>query len=846
MAVGVSNFPQSIDTAVELIQPANNATTALDGSLTNSATTIVVNSTAPFSATGMIAIGDELVTYTGKTSTSFTGCTRGYDGTTASAHASGTSVEDVIARAHHNVLSSAIISTQAKLGSGSSVPAANTVLKGIGAGSSAYGQIVNADVDPSAAISYSKLALSTSIVNADIASNAAIDYAKLATLTTNRLLTSSSTGAVSASTLTWNATDSAVGAIKAIDFTGVTTAVTPLRLQFNTDLVTAELGLNANVTLPIGQVEMVQVKRSTNGGLAKGKVVYVVGSDGANKTVDYAIATSGITGDTTLGVIAETVSGGGKAFCITSGFVSGISTTGLTEGQPVYLSHTSAGDLVSTAPSAPNHRIQVGYCVREHASQGVIFVSIRTAYELWELCDVSAPNPVAAGSTLIRNATTGVWTAATLTAGTGVSITNGDGAITISSSGVAGGTTGDYQVNSSGTFAAGVLSQSSGRLTSTATAASSGVVPYLRFVTPADTGLTASTEAPGIVFGGDASGTTVTRTRAAGAVTTQREYIFTAPTYAAASATTITTAATLAVTSAPIAGSNVTLTESFAALFRTDTTAQVASIALQNANSSGWNGVSFRNSTGSQRAQIVYTPTASESLRLYYSGSFYVGDPTAYALMVDGSYNVAIGTSTETSARCIIAADSSKGTSTSANSLRIYHGTNSSVNAFQVQTHPWQANPGVRYGFFLSASESRDCITDSHGGQQNRGTITELVTLSTVGATTDTTIQIPANSLVLGVTVRVTTTIAGIDSTLLQIGDATTAARFGSIAAFTAGTTGVGLNHLQGGISTDAAGPILTSATAVRLTLSGGADNTPSAGAVRVTIHYISLTAPTS
>jgi hypothetical protein len=152
----------------------------------------------------------------------------------------------------------------------------------------------------------------------------------------------------------------------------------------------------------------------------------------------------------------------------------------------------------------------------------------------------------------------------------------------------------------------------------------------------------------------------------------------------------------------------------------------------------------------------------------------------------------------------------------------------------------------VRYGYFYNTAESRGRIFDPNGGQQTRGTLTENVTLDTNGATTDPTIQIPANSLVLGVTVRVTTGITGIDSTALEIGDATTAARFGSIAAFPAGTTGVGLNHLQGGISTDAAGPIVTSATAVRLTLSGGTDDTPSAGAVRVTIHYLSLTAPTS
>lgn len=855
MAVGVSNFPGSLDTAVELIQPANNALTTLDGNLTINAVTIVVQSTAAFSTSGLIMVGSEIISYTGKTSTSFTGCVRGFNGSTATTHTTGTTVEDVIVGAHHSVLSSALIATQTKVGSGASTPTANTVLRGTGAGTSAFGAIVNADIDPAAGIPYSKLSLTGAIVNADVSSTAAIAYSKLAALTANRLLVSSAGGAVSASTLTWNATDSAVGALKAIDFTGVTTAVTPLRLQFNTDLVTAELGLNANVSLPIGQAEMIQVKRSTNDGLAKGKVVYVVGSDGANKTVGYALATSAITGDTTLGMMTETVNGGSKGFCVTSGLVSGLTTTGLTEGTPVYLSATSAGDLVSTAPAPPNHRIQVGYCVKEHASQGVIYVNIRTAYELGELCDVSAAAPIAAGSLLIRNATTGVWAKGTLTAGTGISITNGDGAITINSTGVAAGSTGDYQINSSNAFAAGVLSQSSGRLTSTATAVSSGVTPYLRLITPADTGLTASTEAPGIVFGGDASGATVTRTRAAGATTTQREYLFTAPTYAAASATTITTAATVAITGAPIAGSNVTLTNSFGLYIATDSSATLpSSLALQNANASGYSGISFRNNSGTTRSSIAYVPTGGAGTPDYLlitipaSGggdstkrAFTLGCSSGNAFNVnsDGQINVCSNvTRWDLTAKCTIQNDVANQIP-----LTVLHGDSTpTVNAIQVRDREER----VRYGLFINPTETRSRLLDNDAGQQNRAMLTELVTLSTVGATTDTTMQIPANSLVLGVTVRVTTGITGIDSTALQIGDATTAARFGSIAAFTAGTTGVGLNHLQGGISTDAAGPIVTSATAVRLTLSGGTDNTPSAGAVRVTIHYISLTAPTS
>jgi hypothetical protein len=92
----------------------------------------------------------------------------------------------------------------------------------------------------------------------------------------------------------------------------------------------------------------------------------------------------------------------------------------------------------------------------------------------------------------------------------------------------------------------------------------------------------------------------------------------------------------------------------------------------------------------------------------------------------------------------------------------------------------------------------------------------------------------------------VTTSIAGVDSTTLSIGDATTAARFGTTTTLTSGQTVVGINHMKGNVSTEAAGPTQTSAAAVRITLSGGGDNTPSGGVVRVTIHYTSLIAPTS
>lgn len=128
--------------------------------------------------------------------------------------------------------------------------------------------------------------------------------------------------------------------------------------------------------------------------------------------------------------------------------------------------------------------------------------------------------------------------------------------------------------------------------------------------------------------------------------------------------------------------------------------------------------------------------------------------------------------------------------------------------------------------------------------------ISENITLATGGATTNSTANLlPANSLILGVTAFITTTVAGVDSTSMQIGDSTTAARFGTFGAaatLLVGATVVGITHWNGNISTTATGPTQAAAATLRLTLAGGGDNTPSAGAVRVTVAYLQFTPPTN
>ena len=67
-------------------------TTTTSTTHTDSVTTITVSSTTGFDSSGTLFIANEQVTYTGTTSTTFTGCTRGANDTTAASIASGVQV----------------------------------------------------------------------------------------------------------------------------------------------------------------------------------------------------------------------------------------------------------------------------------------------------------------------------------------------------------------------------------------------------------------------------------------------------------------------------------------------------------------------------------------------------------------------------------------------------------------------------------------------------------------------------------------------------------------------------------------------------------------------------------
>lgn len=138
---GVLRFPANADDADSLIRAANNVSSTLNGSITSGSSSIVLGSGSAFPATGVLSIDSELIIYTSKSTNTFSGLTRGAFSTSAASHSNGAAVRLNILAQHHSIQTDAILALEAKLGTSSSTPAADTVLQGTGSGTSAWSSL---------------------------------------------------------------------------------------------------------------------------------------------------------------------------------------------------------------------------------------------------------------------------------------------------------------------------------------------------------------------------------------------------------------------------------------------------------------------------------------------------------------------------------------------------------------------------------------------------------------------------------------------------------------------------------------------------------------------------------
>lgn len=150
------------------------------------------------------------------------------------------------------------------------------------------------------------------------------------------------------------------------------------------------------------------VRNNTGANLLKGQAVYISGSSGQKLTIALANSSAEATSSKTFGMLMSDINNNSDGYVITQGVISGLNTSGMTEGAALWLSPTTSGGWGTTKPTAPNHLVLIGFVIRSHATTGSIFVRVANGYELEELHDVLIGTK-ADGDVLRYNAASGLW-----------------------------------------------------------------------------------------------------------------------------------------------------------------------------------------------------------------------------------------------------------------------------------------------------------------------------------------------------------------------------------------------------------------------------------------------------
>ena len=259
-----------------------------------------------------------------------------------------------------------------------------------------------------------------------------------------------------------------------------------------------------NNTLHIGQEVQLKVINNTGSTINIGQPVYVTNTSSGQTYPNVALAiANSLTTANVIGLANQNIASGSAGYVTTIGLIQGINTGSYTVGDTLYLSPYSAGFYQNTIPPT-GYAVKLGTVAYVNSSNGAIYINkSNLSVQAGNIVGTVAVSNGGTGQSsytdgqlLIGNSTGNTLTKSTLTAGTGISVTNSAGNITITNTspssggtvtsitagtGLSGGT-----ITTSGTIALANTTVSAGSYTNSSitvdaqgrlTSASSGTAP---------------------------------------------------------------------------------------------------------------------------------------------------------------------------------------------------------------------------------------------------------------------------------------------------------------------------------------------------------------------------------
>ena len=182
-----------------------------------------------------------------------------------------------------------------------------------------------------------------------------------------------------------------------------------------------------SVVLPVGYMAITSnangdpneiscyVKANNTDTFTAGQAVYISSVSGQNKIISKAQANTEVASSRTLGLLKQDLAPNAFGYVVTQGLLTGLDITaaGAVEGDPVWLSPTTAGGLVfgeANKPSGPDHAVYLGVVVKKAGTKvQQIEVKVQNSFEFRELSDVQITGTPANNSQLFWNSSIGCW-----------------------------------------------------------------------------------------------------------------------------------------------------------------------------------------------------------------------------------------------------------------------------------------------------------------------------------------------------------------------------------------------------------------------------------------------------
>ena len=227
-----------------------------------------------------------------------------------------------------------------------------------------------------------------------------------------------------------------------VDFESATgTTVAAGRMWYDNTNGNWNLGMGGgNITQQVGEEIFVYGKASA--AITEGQLIMKTGVVGASGVITFAPTSANITDDNVIiGIATENIALNGFGRVTAFGVVHGINTSAFTDGATLWYDPTSStGGMTTTKPTAPNVKCEVGIVINAGSGgSGSIQVLIIHGTSLGGTDSNAQITSPTGGQLLSYDQVSAYWKNVNLTAGTGVTITNGtNGSITITTVGIWG------------------------------------------------------------------------------------------------------------------------------------------------------------------------------------------------------------------------------------------------------------------------------------------------------------------------------------------------------------------------------------------------------------------------